>query len=276
MRPADPLEIRARELCLAAGIDPDTRIEKIGSPRGMPAWCGFRDTAKAEQNIREASKAAEQFVNLRPQEEQYQKAPLTVFGEHDEGTLMQMRNCMSVGNVVGGVLCADGHLGFSQPIGGVIAYQDMVSVSGTGFDIACGHAAIKTDVTFGAVKDRIPMIIDEINKHVIFGLGGRGKKHVDAELFDDLEAWRSADAESLRTTAQSQLFSCGTSNHFLDLLYEVPSDPNAHFNPDEQPVWVANHFGSRGLGHQSATKYLKLAGAKDGLHAPPALLSAQS
>jgi tRNA-splicing ligase RtcB (3'-phosphate/5'-hydroxy nucleic acid ligase) len=53
-RRADPLETRARELVLAAGVDPDSRGLKPGSERGMPAWCTFRDAARAEQNAREA------------------------------------------------------------------------------------------------------------------------------------------------------------------------------------------------------------------------------
>jgi hypothetical protein len=48
-RVPDRLENRRRELALAAGVDPDSRIEKPGSPRGMPAWCAFRDAARAEQ-----------------------------------------------------------------------------------------------------------------------------------------------------------------------------------------------------------------------------------
>jgi tRNA-splicing ligase RtcB (3'-phosphate/5'-hydroxy nucleic acid ligase) len=37
----DPYQARARELCLAAGIDPDSRIERPGL-RSMPAWCAYR------------------------------------------------------------------------------------------------------------------------------------------------------------------------------------------------------------------------------------------
>ncbi len=40
-----------------------------------------------------------------------------------------------------GVLCADGHKGYAQPIGGVVAYRDPISISGVGFDIACGNLA---------------------------------------------------------------------------------------------------------------------------------------
>jgi tRNA-splicing ligase RtcB len=276
MRSPDVLEIRARELAIAAGIDPDSRVPKPGSERGMPAWCNYRELARAQRNAEKAAAASAEIANLRPQEVQYQNSPLKIFGEPDEATILQMRNCMAVGNVVGGVLCADNHLGYSQPIGGVIAYENMVSVSGTGFDIACGHAALKTDVPFGAVKDRIPTLLADINQHISFGLGRQGSARVDDALFEDDEAWKLADAEALRSLARRQLFSCGTSNHFLDLLYEVPSDPTADFDRDKQPVWIACHFGSRNLGYQSATKFLKLAGGRDGMYVPPALLDATS
>jgi hypothetical protein len=41
-------------------------------------------------------------------------------------------------------------------------------------------------------------------------------------------------------------------------------------------VWIGVHFGSRGLGHTSATRYLKLAGGKDGMNVPPALIDEDS
>jgi tRNA-splicing ligase RtcB len=47
-RAPDRMESRCRELAIAAGIDPDSRVEKPGSPRGMPTWCTFRDAARAE------------------------------------------------------------------------------------------------------------------------------------------------------------------------------------------------------------------------------------
>jgi len=53
------------------------------------------------------------------------------------------------------VLAADGHLGYAQPIGGVIAYQGQISISGVGFDIACGNAAARLDLRFDAIKDNV-------------------------------------------------------------------------------------------------------------------------
>jgi len=67
-----------------------------------------------------------------------------VFGQHDEATLKQIETCLEAGGERA-VLCADGHKGYAQPIGGVVAYKDKISLSGVGFDIACGNLAILTD-----------------------------------------------------------------------------------------------------------------------------------
>src|SRR5256884_9761999 len=99
-----------------------------------------------------------------------------IFGEHDERTREQMARCMQYGSVRGGVLCADGHLGYAQPVGGVIAYDEHISVSGVGFDIACGNMAVKLDVPKKAIADRIEPILENIVSSVSFGLGGAHKE----------------------------------------------------------------------------------------------------
>src|SRR5262245_45472174 len=58
-----------------------------------------------------------------------------------------------------GVVCADGHLGYAQPVGGVIAYEKQISISGVGFDIGCGNMAIRRDTPFNAIADRVGTII---------------------------------------------------------------------------------------------------------------------
>ena len=92
---------------------------------------------------------------LRPQPAAFKNSPLKVFGQHDEATVAQMRNCMAVGNVVAGVICADGHLGYAQPVGGVIAYEKQISISGVGFDIGCGNMAVRLDTPYSAIEDRV-------------------------------------------------------------------------------------------------------------------------
>ena len=78
---------------------------------------------------------------------------LKIYGDHDERTVSQMWRCMGVGSVAGGVLCADGHLGYAQPVGGVIAYEDHVSISGVGFDIGCGNMAARINLKYEDIKD---------------------------------------------------------------------------------------------------------------------------
>ena len=62
---------------------------------------------------------------------------IKTFGSVDERSLKQLERCMSTGDAEYGVLCADHHPGYSQPIGGAIAYEGYVSPSGVGYDIGC-------------------------------------------------------------------------------------------------------------------------------------------
>lgn len=239
----DPYQERARALCLAAGIDPDSRV---GEGRGQPAWCGYRDAARKEHLARETEAAAAEIVNLRPQEAKYQNSPITVFGQHDEATIAQMRNCMAVGNAVAGVICADGHLGYAQPVGGVIAYEKQISISGVGFDIGCGNMAARLDTPYEDIAAIAPTIIKDVQKAISFGIGRTNAEKVDHELLDDADAWRESDREDYRQKAAAQLGTVGSGNHYVDLMRD-----------EEGYVWIGVHFGSRGLGHSSATKYLR-------------------
>ena len=174
MRRPDPYEDRARELCLAAGIDPDSRV---GEGRGRPAWCDYRQAARSEHVAQEQSAlAAASAQNLNAPE------PIIV-GNHDEGTIGQMRNCMSYGEAVAGVVCADGHLGYAQPVGGVIAYRDQISVSGVGFDIACGNMAVRLDTKFPQISDFVGTIIADIAKTISFGVGRTNEERVRSRSF---------------------------------------------------------------------------------------------
>ena len=264
MRRPDPYQERARELARSAGVDPDSRIERPGQ-RSMPAWCAYRDAARQEHLAREAAAAAEDIVAMRPQEARFQNSRLNVFGQHDDATIAQMRNCMAVGNVVAGVLCADGHMGYAQPVGGVIAYEKQISISGVGFDIGCGNMAARLDTPFAAIADRVGPIIQDVAKAISFGIGRTNAERVEHALFDDGDAWRESDMEAYRQKAVSQLGTVGSGNHYVDLMRD-----------EDGLVWIGVHFGSRGLGHTGATRYLKAAGGKDGINVPPAVIDEDS
>jgi tRNA-splicing ligase RtcB len=260
-----PYQDRARELCLAAGVDSDSRIERPGQ-RSMPAWCAYRDAARKGQLEREAKEAAAQIiVNIAPQALEFHNSPLKVFSRHDDATIAQMRNCMAVGNVVAGVICADGHLGYAQPVGGVIAYEKQISISGVGFDIGCGNMAVRLDTPFSVIEDKLGEIIRDVARVISFGIGRTNEERVEHDLFDDGDAWRESDMEAYRQKAVTQLGTVGSGNHYVDLMRD-----------EDGFVWIGVHFGSRGLGHTSATRYLKAAGGKDGMNVPPAVIDEDS
>jgi tRNA-splicing ligase RtcB (3'-phosphate/5'-hydroxy nucleic acid ligase) len=189
---------------------------------------------------------------------------MIVYGQHDDKTLAQMERCMSVGSAAAGVLCADGHLGYAHPIGGVVGYTDHISISGVGFDIACGNMAVQLDTPYSEIKDRLGVILQDIAQVVSFGVGRANAERVDHDLFDS-DLWRAAEVGHLKDMARNQLGTVGSGNHYVDI-----------FEGDDGQVWIGVHFGSRGLGHKITTKYLELAGAKDGMEVDPALLPADS
>ena len=261
---SDPYQERARALAVEAGLDPDARIERQGQ-KSMPTWCTFRDAARKEHVARESAAASAEIAMIAPQAPQFQNSPLQIFGDHDDATVAQMRNCMAVGNVVAGVVCADGHLGYAQPVGGVIAYEKQISISGVGFDIGCGNMAVRLDTPFTAIEARIGEIIRDVQKVISFGVGRTNDERVEHELFDDSDAWRESDMGEYRHKAVTQLGTVGSGNHYVDLMRD-----------EAGYVWIGVHFGSRGLGHTSATRYLKAAGGKDGMNVPPAVIDEDS
>lgn len=252
----DPYQHRARELCAAAGIDPDSRV---GEGRGQPAWCAYRTAARAEQVASEQQALAQATMN------DVGDAPLTVVGEHEAGTIVQMENCLRFGPARAGVLCADGHLGYAQPVGGVVAYENAISISGVGFDIGCGNMAVKLSITADELDDKALDLGREIAEAVSFGVGRVNDERVEDALFDDDEAWKASGMEDYKTKARHQLGTVGSGNHYVDVMRGT----DGH-------VWIGVHFGSRGLGHTTATRFLKMAGGVDGMNVPPTVVGAST
>ena len=159
-------------------------------------------------------------------------------------------------------LMADGHVGYVMPIGGVAAYRERVSVVGVGFDIACGNAAVRTDLTLsslGDVDDRarfLGELANEIQHTVSFGIGRHNRDDdapVDHPLFLDpaWEAIPAAQRPDLRHKARGQLGTVGSGNHYVDVFVD-----------DSDHLWVGVHFGSRGFGHTIASAFLALSQGK--------------
>ena len=176
-----------------------------------------------------------------------------IFGAHEPKTLAQFQDVAS--RAERAALMADGHVGYVMPIGGVAAYDNRVSVVGVGFDIACGNAAIRTDLTLhgtAGLADRLPAIADEIQDAVSFGMGRKNRADdapLDHPLFTS-DAWSALPAaarDGLRTKARAQLGTVGSGNHYVDVFVD-----------ESDAIWVGVHFGSRGFGHTVASGFLAL------------------
>ena len=193
---------------------------------------------------------------------------IKTFGPVDERSLDQLRRCLAdVGTA--GVLCADHHLGYSQPIGGGVAYRNHISPSGVGYDIACGNKAVQTPLKLEDVP--IAAALDEIVERISFGMGRSNKEPVaDHPVLDAIRQAPFAPQRELYDLAAKQLGTVGAGNHYVDL-----------FADEDDRVWIGVHFGSRGFGHKTASGFLALAQgrafdsapASDAMDAPPTLLS---
>lgn len=181
-----------------------------------------------------------------------------VFGHAEPGALEQIKNCAREATQV--ALMADNHLGYAVPIGGVVAYENAISPSGVGYDIACGNKAVRTDASYADVAANIEHIMDDVWRTISFGVGRKNEERVDHDLFDD-PAWSLEAVAPLKDMARAQLGTVGSGNHYVDL-----------FADEQDRIWIGVHFGSRGLGHRTATWFLKKAGAKDGMNVDPCVL----
>lgn len=186
----------------------------------------------------------------------------------------------------------DIHEGYGFPIGGVAAFdmeEGIVSPGGVGYDINCGVRLLRSNVTREEIKGKILPLMNQFQRDVPSGLGSRHEKKLsDSELNkildrgakelvrhgvgeqNDLEhceengSMAGADhefvSERAKNRGRSELGTLGSGNHFLELqkvekIYE-PEIAQA-FGIFEGQVTVMIHCGSRGLGHQVATDYIR-------------------
>ena len=166
-----------------------------------------------------------------------------VWGDPLDNAVEQILNC--TGDASAAALMADHHLGYSVPIGGVLAYEDKLSPAGVGYDIACGNKAVRLNVPAAEVKAHIKPIMDDIWRTISFGVGRKNKEPVDHPLLDDDPAWSLPVARKLKKLAAEQLGTVGSGNHYVDIFVD-----------EQSRVWLGVHFGSRGLGHRLATHFI--------------------
>jgi len=142
---------------------------------------------------------------------------------------------------------ADGHKGYSLPIGGVVACLGVVSPAMVGFDQGCGMLAVKTGIKITELNRELLIRIKKlIETHVPVGLGTYNQTPQEWEGFNNTPD--DVVIQKQLQSARFQLGSLGSNNHFL----EIQSGSDGY-------IWYMIHSGSRNLGHKVATHYNKLA-----------------
>jgi tRNA-splicing ligase RtcB len=187
----------------------------------------------------------------------------------------------------------DAHWGYGFPIGGVAAFDPqqggIVSAGGVGFDISCGVRTLHTGVTADAIEHVKAQLAHELSRSIPAGVGSHGRIHLDDREIDamleggarwavqrgygtqsDLERIEEHGcmADAVPTTVsmrarrrqEDEMGTLGSGNHYLEVqrVAEIyNADVAQAFGLAVDEAVVSIHCGSRGLGHQIGTEFLK-------------------
>ena len=189
-----------------------------------------------------------------------------------ENAIQQMDVVCEMPEVFSATLLPDAHLGYSVPIGGVVASKTHVSPMAVGVDIACRMRLTITDATPTDVNnlkehatESVPLA-NALRSGTKFGIGcnWKGEEHQHDVL--DSSVWESTEhLKTLKDTAWRQLGTSGSGNHFVEFgLVKVSIPLSAILNMI--PGWyigLLSHSGSRGPGAKTCNKYTKIAKEKN-------------
>ena len=212
----------------------------------------------------------------------------------DEKVREQITNVAMLPGIVRAAYCMpDAHWGYGFPIGGVAAFDaedgGVVSAGGVGFDVSCGVRTLYTGLTVSEVEAVKEPLAEALFRAVPAGLGSRGKIRLDVAAMNAMLSGgaRWAVNEGYGTTAdldfveeggrvegarpeevseraikrqQEEMGTLGSGNHYLEVqrVAEIFDEAKARaFRLNKDEVVVSIHCGSRGLGHQIGTEYLR-------------------
>lgn len=187
----------------------------------------------------------------------------------------------------------DAHWGYGFPIGGVAAFDPkqggVVSAGGVGFDISCGVRALYTGLRPDDIAPVQERLADILFARVPAGVGSTGHLHLKPTEMDDMLAggaqWAvqqgygtekdlarieehgcmagaipACVSDHAKKRQQDEMGTLGSGNHYLEVqeVVETYHDPLAEqLGIQVGDILVSIHCGSRGLGHQIGTEYLK-------------------
>ena len=217
-----------------------------------------------------------------------------LIAEMDEKVLEQIRNVACLPGIVGAAYTMpDAHWGYGFPIGGVAAFDPdeggVVSAGGVGFDISCGVRTLLTGLKPDDLAGCKEALADSLFRTIPAGVGSTGKIALDeiemnrmleggaqwavaqgygrAEDLDRIEEGGSmpgaepdAVSHRARQRQREEMGTLGSGNHYLEVqeVSAISDDAVAKsFGLARGDVVVSIHCGSRGLGHQIGTDFLR-------------------
>jgi tRNA-splicing ligase RtcB len=212
----------------------------------------------------------------------------------DDKVRSQLQNVATLPGIVDAAYAMpDAHWGYGFPIGGVAAFDPeaggVVSGGGVGFDISCGVRTLHTGLTAAGILPFRERLADALCDAIPAGLGSTGRLKLSVRELDTLlvqgAAWAVAqgygnEEDLLRTEEQGcmagadpsqvsehakkrqlhEMGTLGSGNHYLEVQQvEAIHDPEiaAVFGLHPGDIQLSIHCGSRGLGHQIGTEYLR-------------------
>ena len=230
-----------------------------------------------------------------------------LIGSLEEQAIRQVANTATLPGVVKAALAMpDIHAGYGFTIGGVLAMDadsGVISPGGVGYDINCGVRLMKTNLLKSDILPRLKDLVSLLFSEIPSGVGSKGRLHLsrkdeknlllrgaawsvehgcgdpsDLEHTESGGAMEGADPAEVSDKAYKrgcdQLGTLGAGNHFLEVQYvdEIFDKAAAEkLGLFEGQVTVMVHCGSRGLGHQVCTDFLKVmeqASRKYGIYLP--------
>jgi tRNA-splicing ligase RtcB len=214
--------------------------------------------------------------------------------EMDEKVREQVKNVACLPGIqTASMAMPDAHWGYGFPIGGVAAFDPdeggIISMGGVGFDISCGVRTMKTGLMKEEVLPRLERLVDQFYNRVPAGVGSEGLIKLGAAQIDEMllggAEWAvkkgygvkedleyieehgrvdGADPSQVSETAKKRQYremgTLGSGNHYLEVQFvdEIYDEQAGQaMGLRKGSVVVSVHCGSRGLGHQIGTDYLR-------------------
>ena len=212
----------------------------------------------------------------------------------DDKVYEQVCNVAGLPGIVGASYAMpDAHWGYGFCIGGVAAFDPeeggVVSAGGVGFDISCGVRTLSTGLTADDIAGQHGIIAETLFKHIPAGVGSTGKLRLKKAKMDDVlsggakwavdkgygeerdlrfieengcmkGAVTGEVSDYAKQRQEGQVGTLGSGNHYLevqrvDKIYDKKAAQA--FGIHKGDIKISIHCGSRGLGHQIGTEFLK-------------------